>query len=139
MTAILARFQGHSDCSGSGTAPPSYTLYSTRSRGAPKHPFGVPAGLLARISQRGRCIGSLDLRKSCCMNGLSRRQGGPMQTECSADLFGFATPPRRAACAMSPFLAVEDMVKSRWVYRKLRNFRAGIEAGISCLKRAYGF
>jgi IS5 family transposase len=35
-------------------------------------------------------------------------------------------------------LAVEAMVKSRWVYRKLRNFRAGIEAGISCLKRAYG-
>jgi IS5 family transposase len=35
-------------------------------------------------------------------------------------------------------LAVEDMVRSRWVYRKLRNFRAGIEAGISCLKRAYG-
>ena len=34
--------------------------------------------------------------------------------------------------------AVEDMVKSRWVYRKLRNFRAGIEADISCLKRAYG-
>ena len=30
------------------------------------------------------------------------------------------------------------MVRSRWVYRKLRNFRAGIEAGISCLKRAYG-
>jgi IS5 family transposase len=30
------------------------------------------------------------------------------------------------------------MVKSRWVYRKLRNFRAGIEAAISCLKRAYG-
>jgi transposase, IS5 family len=35
-------------------------------------------------------------------------------------------------------LKVEDMVKSQWVYRKLRNFRAGIEAGISCLKRAYG-
>ena len=35
-------------------------------------------------------------------------------------------------------LEIEDMVKSRWVYRKLRNFRAGIEAGISCLKRAYG-
>jgi hypothetical protein len=27
------------------------------------------------------------------------------------------------------------MVKSRWVYRKLRNFRAGIEANISCLTR----
>src|SRR5204863_7988675 len=35
-------------------------------------------------------------------------------------------------------LKIDDMVKSRWVYRKLRNFRAGIEAGISCLKRAYG-
>ena len=35
-------------------------------------------------------------------------------------------------------IAVEDMVRSRWGYRKLRNFRAGIEAGISCLKRGYG-
>lgn len=35
-------------------------------------------------------------------------------------------------------LTVEAMAKSQWVYRKLRNFRAGIEAGISCLKRAYG-
>jgi IS5 family transposase len=35
-------------------------------------------------------------------------------------------------------LPVEDMVKSHWVYRKLRNFRAGIESDISCLKRAYG-
>ncbi|SEJ89111.1 hypothetical protein SAMN04244575_06793, partial [Sinorhizobium meliloti] len=38
----------------------------------------------------------------------------------------------------SLFLRIEDMVRSRWVYRKLRNFRAGIEAGISCLKRTYG-
>lgn len=35
-------------------------------------------------------------------------------------------------------LYVEDMAKSPWVYRKLRNFRAGIEAGISVMKRAYG-
>jgi len=35
-------------------------------------------------------------------------------------------------------LEVKDMARSPWVYRKLRNFRAGIEAGISCLKRAYG-
>jgi IS5 family transposase len=31
-------------------------------------------------------------------------------------------------------LRIQDMVKSRWVYRKLRNFRAGI----SCVKRAHG-
>ena len=35
-------------------------------------------------------------------------------------------------------LKIEDMVKSTWVYRQLRNFHAGIEVGISCLKRAYG-
>lgn len=35
-------------------------------------------------------------------------------------------------------LKVDDMAKSPWVYRKLRNFRAGIEAGISVMKRAYG-
>ena len=35
-------------------------------------------------------------------------------------------------------LRIEDMVRSNWVYRKLRNFRAGVEANISCLKRAYG-
>lgn len=35
-------------------------------------------------------------------------------------------------------LVIEDMVKSKWVYKQLRNFRAGIEANISCLKRAYG-
>ncbi len=35
-------------------------------------------------------------------------------------------------------LSVLDMVKSNWVYKKLRNFRAGIEAGISMLKQAFG-
>jgi IS5 family transposase len=35
-------------------------------------------------------------------------------------------------------LPVLDMVKSSWVYRKLRAFRAGIESAISFLKRAFG-
>jgi len=35
-------------------------------------------------------------------------------------------------------LAVLDMVKSTWVYKQLKNFRAGIEANISVLKRAFG-
>ena len=35
-------------------------------------------------------------------------------------------------------IAIEDMAKSNWVYRKLKNFRAGIEANISTLKRAWG-
>lgn len=35
-------------------------------------------------------------------------------------------------------LQVEDMAKSERVYRGLRNFRAGIEAGISYLKRCLG-
>jgi IS5 family transposase len=35
-------------------------------------------------------------------------------------------------------LSVAAMVKSPWVFRVLRNFRAGIEANISVLKRAFG-
>jgi IS5 family transposase len=34
--------------------------------------------------------------------------------------------------------SVIEMAKSAWVYKMLRNFRAGIEAGISTLKRAFG-
>ncbi len=35
-------------------------------------------------------------------------------------------------------LQITDMVRSTWVYKKLRNFRAGIEATISFLKRIFG-
>ena len=35
-------------------------------------------------------------------------------------------------------LAILDMVRSQWVYDKLRRFRAGIESGISLLKRVFG-
>jgi IS5 family transposase len=43
-----------------------------------------------------------------------------------------------AAFAKKRGLSVLDMAKSTWVYKALRNFRAGIEAGISVLKRAFG-
>ena len=36
-------------------------------------------------------------------------------------------------------LSEEDMCQSRWVYKRLRRFRAGIESGISWLKRSFGF
>ena len=45
---------------------------------------------------------------------------------------------RDVAFSKSPGIEVEEMVSSRRVYRMLRNFRAGIEAGISWLKRALG-
>lgn len=35
-------------------------------------------------------------------------------------------------------LSIPEMVKSTWVYRRLRDFRAGIEGMISYLKRAFG-
>jgi IS5 family transposase len=37
-------------------------------------------------------------------------------------------------CGMS----VTEMVKSTWVFRQLRRFRAGVEGGISFLKRSFG-
>jgi IS5 family transposase len=35
-------------------------------------------------------------------------------------------------------MKIEDMVRSKWVFKKLRNFRAGIEGVISLLKRGFG-
>ncbi|MBM4285909.1 MAG: hypothetical protein FJ128_11790 [Deltaproteobacteria bacterium] len=35
-------------------------------------------------------------------------------------------------------LRVLEMVRSLWVYQKLRNFRAGLEGNISRLKRVFG-
>lgn len=35
-------------------------------------------------------------------------------------------------------LQVEDMCRSDWVYKQLRRFRAGIESGISWVKRCFG-
>jgi IS5 family transposase len=36
-------------------------------------------------------------------------------------------------------LKVEGMCRSQWVYNRLRRFRAGIESGISWIKRCFGF
>ena len=36
-------------------------------------------------------------------------------------------------------LREEEMCRSPWVYKRLRRFRAGIESGISWLKRCFGF
>jgi len=35
-------------------------------------------------------------------------------------------------------MAITDMVRSSWVYKRLRNFRAGVEGVISFLKRSFG-
>jgi len=80
---------------------------------------------------------------------LKRHQGifGYMPRQASAD-GGFASKKNLAdakelkikdvAFAKRRSLEVLDMVKSSWVYKRLKNFRAGIEANISTLKRAFG-
>jgi IS5 family transposase len=42
------------------------------------------------------------------------------------------------AFSKSRVLSISEMVKSTWVYRRLRDFRAGIEGTISFLKRVFG-
>ena len=42
------------------------------------------------------------------------------------------------AFAKRGHLEISDMVRSAWVYKRLRNFRAGIEGNISFLKRIFG-
>jgi len=80
---------------------------------------------------------------------LKRHEGifGRMPRQVSAD-GGFASKKnltdakelkvKDVAFAKKRGLAVVDMAKSSWVYKKLKNFRAGIEANISTLKRAFG-
>jgi len=77
-----------------------------------------------------------------------KEQCGCMPRQVSAD-GGFASKDnlanakkrgvKDAVFAKKRGLSVLDMAKSTWVYKVLRNFRAGIEAGISVLKRAFGF
>jgi IS5 family transposase len=45
---------------------------------------------------------------------------------------------RDVAFSKSPGLEIGAMVKSSWVYKRLRDFRAGIEGNISFLKRIFG-
>ena len=52
--------------------------------------------------------------------------------------FAKANQVKDAVFAKRRGLSVLAMAKSQWVYKRLRNFRAGIEAGISVLKRAFG-
>lgn len=52
--------------------------------------------------------------------------------------FAKANRVKDAVFAKRRGLSVLAMAKSNWVYKRLRNFRAGIEAGISVLKRAFG-
>jgi IS5 family transposase len=49
-----------------------------------------------------------------------------------------ATGVRDVAFSKSLGLEIGAMVKSSWVYKRLRNFRAGIEGNISFLKRIFG-
>jgi IS5 family transposase len=48
------------------------------------------------------------------------------------------TGVKDVAFSKSPGLKISDMVKSSWVYKRLRDFRAGIEGNISFLKRTFG-
>lgn len=76
-----------------------------------------------------------------------KEQYGRMPRQVTAD-GGFASKDnlvfakdngvKDAVFAKKRGLSILDMAKSSWVYKKLRNFRAGIEASISALKRAFG-
>ena len=52
--------------------------------------------------------------------------------------FAMGHQVKDAVFAKKRGLTVIEMAKSVWFYKMLWNFRAGIEAGISTLKRAFG-
>src|SRR5450631_4214044 len=76
---------------------------------------------------------------------IARQDTAPRQTASDGGYASIANLEQAKALGVDdvvfhtkPGIAIDAMAKSRWVYRKLRNFRAGIEANISCLKRAFG-
>jgi len=94
-------------------------------------------------------------------------EGNPADTDLTTEMFdrqkalygryplkaaldgGFASKPNLKAAkgmgikdvcfAKKRGIEVEHMCRSEWVYKRLRRFRAGIESGISWLKRCFGF
>jgi len=80
------------------------------------------------------------LRRHEKLHGRMPRQVSADGGFASKDNLAFAKghQVKDAVFAKKRGLSVLDMAKSSWVYKKLRNFRAGIEAGISTLKRAFG-
>ena len=80
------------------------------------------------------------LRRQSTLFGRPPRQASFDGGFASADNLAAAKalPVRDVCFSKKRGLGVLDMVKSSWVYRKLRDFRAGIESGISLLKRVFG-
>jgi IS5 family transposase len=80
------------------------------------------------------------LKRHACQYGRMPLQVSADGGFASHDNLSFAKDKqvKDAVFAKRRGLSVLDMARSAWVYKVLRNFRAGIEAGISTLKRAFG-
>jgi hypothetical protein len=96
--------------------------------------------VMTRLLQRGEALPGPPARSSYCPHwrtaAADRRRWWLRQRAnlAVAKARGVADVAFHKKCG----IAITEMVKSSWVYRRLRNFRAGIEAAISCFKRAYG-
>src|SRR5438552_1295598 len=134
---LVSLFEPHADIivKGAGDVQYGHKLNLATSKSGLVLDVVVEAGNPADAE---RFLPMLDRQIACC--GVAPRQIAADGGYASLDNLNAAKARgvRDVAFHKKRGLAVEDMVKSRWVYRKLRNFRAGIEAGISCLKRAYG-
>lgn len=108
------------------------------------------------------CVGASQLITDCLIT-----KGNPADTELTVDMLdrqneiygryplkaaldgGFASKPNLEAAkgrgikdvcfAKKRGLDELDMCRSHWVYKRLRNFRAGVESVISWIKRSLGF
>src|SRR5215472_5053233 len=134
---LVSLFEPHADIivKGAGDVQYGHKLNLTTGKSGLILDVVVEAGNPADAE---RFLPMLDRQIACC--GVAPRQIAADGGHASLDNLkaAGARGVRDVAFHKKRGLALEDMVKSRWVYRRLRNFRAGIEAGISCLKRAYG-
>jgi transposase, IS5 family len=113
---------GHKICLTSGAS--GIVIHASVERGNPADSSMTVKMIDAQIDLYGRAP-----RQACFDGGFSSRANlNELKARGVEDV----------AFAKSSTIKIEEMVKSTWVYRRLRNFRAGIEGIISFLKRTFG-
>ena len=101
---------------------------------------GKSSLILDAVLMKGNPADSQQLERQCDLYGRYPRQASFDGGFASSDNLKWAKKQgvKDVAFAKKCGLKIEDMVRSSWVYKQLRRFRAGIEGCISTAKRVFG-
>lgn len=134
---LVSIFETHADIIAKGNRDPVYGHKICLTGGASSMILdcvieeGNPAdsGMVKRIIERQIDIYGRPPRQAAFDGGFASKEN----LRIAKDDLGVGQVAFHKKCG----LEISDMVKSAWVFKRLRNFRAGIEGCISTLKRAF--